>query len=277
VFDVFDIFHWLQPDETPTNTEVSQPPEEVASQPPEETPLLPGERPPVETPITENEIPTIPAVKEIASGEKTVGDSVVFGNFGGREITWQVLAVEDGRALVITQDLIDIRLYNEKPGNIAWESCTLRTWLNADFLNTAFTEDERKAIALTHLENPDNQGYGTDGGADTDDYVFLLSTAEAGVYFSSNDARIARINFSDSIIDDAAKRFDESPYHERLGFSGWSARFQGWNGVAGWWWLRSPGSNSGYAAGVDYQGGISTSGRDNIAGELVRPVLWLEF
>ena len=34
-------------------------------------------------------------------------------------------------------------------------------------------------IEKTHNSNPDNSKYSTDGGSDTDDYVFLLSLDEA--------------------------------------------------------------------------------------------------
>jgi len=206
-----------------------------------------------------------------------VGDTFTLGNYGGQDIAWQVLAIEDGKALVITRDIIDLRAYNDEDTDVTWETCTLRSWLNDDFLNTAFTNDQRNAIALTSLKNNDNPDYGTDGGADTKDYVFLLSIDEVGKYFGSDAARIADLNMSDGLIDDAAHRIDENPYYygDFYTFSEARELILGWNNSAGWWWLRSPGYISAYAANVDTDGSVHVG--DGLAPYPygVCPALWL--
>ena len=68
--------------------------------------------------------------------------------------------------------------YNDAWAAITWETCTLRTYLNGEFYNSFSAEDKAK-IALTHNTNLDNPEYGTDGGNDTEDYIYLLSIAEA--------------------------------------------------------------------------------------------------
>ena len=73
--------------------------------------------------------------------------------------------------------------YNEEWTDVTWETCTLRTWLNEDFYTTAFSKKERGYIAETLVKNEDNPEYGTVGGNDTRDKVFLLSIGEATTYF----------------------------------------------------------------------------------------------
>ena len=77
------------------------------------------------------------------------------------------------------------------------------------------------------------------GAAPTTDHVFLLSIQEANSLFDNDQSRA--------------------------------------NGS--WWWLRSPGYNSGFtAAGVNNDGGIYASGSHvkNASG-CVRPALYLKF
>ena len=58
-----------------------------------------------------------------------------------------------------------------------WGSSSLRRWLNEDFYNTAFSEEEKALIVRTTLTN---RGYSDRFNyADTEDYVFLLSYNEA--------------------------------------------------------------------------------------------------
>jgi hypothetical protein len=63
----------------------------------------------------------------------------------------------------------------------SWADSDVRAWLNGEFYQTAFEENERNRILLTHLENDWNYfdeviaGYRGTGGPDTKDYVYLYS------------------------------------------------------------------------------------------------------
>jgi hypothetical protein len=171
------------------------------------------------------------------------GDAFTFGSYGGKDIEWLVLDVQDDKALVISKKIIDKRDYNKKLESTTWARCDLRKWLKNDFYNQAFNSDERLRIAKTHVSNQYNSPqYGTDGGLDTIDYVFLLSIDEAKRYFSSALARMA--------------------YYD------WRMH---------WWWLRSPGDDSNIAASVNLVGSVVTRGRYVINSDGgVRPALWIE-
>ena len=71
-----------------------------------------------------------------------VGDIVKFGNYHGEGIEWQVLDVKDDKVLLITKYGIDSKLYDEEYGEANWEKCSLRNWLNGEFLNKAFNKEE---------------------------------------------------------------------------------------------------------------------------------------
>lgn len=66
-------------------------------------------------------------------------------------IKWYVLERENGKAFLLCKNAIDCRSYNDTDGDpdLSWETCTLRSWLNNDFYNEAFTPEEQKKILGT--------------------------------------------------------------------------------------------------------------------------------
>lgn len=103
----------------------------------------------------------------------SIGDIVTFGNY-----TWHVINKTKDGCTLLSEKAVTEKSYNEKCEDITWENCTLRQWLNTDFYNQ-FSEEEKAMIAKTKLKNPDNPEYGTKGGNDTEDYIYLLSIDEA--------------------------------------------------------------------------------------------------
>ncbi len=102
--------------------------------------------------------------------------------------------------------------------------------------------------------------YGTDGGEDTEDSIFLLSLKEAYHYFSDSADRMAA----------------PTGYAIRRGASVSSEFLVGNGEGAGWWWLRSSGFSSYCAAYVDFDGDINEDGDGvDMPGGSVRPALWL--
>jgi len=127
------------------------------------------------------------------------GDIINFGTYpqtayGGDDtpIEWIVLDVQEGRALLLSRYGLDVQKYNNEKADVTWESCTLRAWLNSDFMNRAFSEAEQDAIYLTDVDSSPEQCldfqavYGkentAEGGSAVQDKVFLLSYAEANLY-----------------------------------------------------------------------------------------------
>lgn len=198
-----------------------------------------------------------------------VGDIITFGQYeqddnsinGPEEIEWQVLTVENGKALLISKyalDAIPYDLWERGDYYLTWEECSLREWLNEDFYNSAFSNIEKSAIMEVMLSNKDNPVYYCEGGNDTIDRIFLLSIEEAQNYFDSDSARQCK-----SVA--YAKGYNNNT---RIPTD--------WAGNT-WWWLRSPGGISQSAAGITYSGVIDSGGRDmysNIG--VIRPAFWLK-
>ena len=110
-----------------------------------------------------------------------VGDTAQYGSFEGMEIEWRTLAVdtEAKKALLIANDVTAYWAFNDAPAEVTWETCTLRSWLNNEFYNAAFTDEQKAIILDSSIENPANPESGVGAGANTTDKVFLLSYAEA--------------------------------------------------------------------------------------------------
>ena len=176
-------------------------------------------------------------------------------------LRWRVLAVDEKgkKALLVTEKLIDCRRYHNKSEDITWEGCELRNWLNREFFNEAFHEEERVKVDLTRNMNPDNPRYKTVGGNSTADRVFILNFDEAEKNFQSDNDRISEVTSF------ALSRYRQSDDYKIFGET-----------FIGCWWLRSPGNQSNKAADV-YPDGYMFDFGDCVDYEYVavRPALWL--
>lgn len=166
------------------------------------------------------------------------------GKDGEEPICWRTLEVDtnENRVLLIAENLIDCRCYNFQWKDITWEDCSLRKWLNEDFLYEAFTEEERERIVLVSNENPDNTRYFITGGKVTSDKVFLLSLDEAELYFRDDKDRQA-------ILAQYALKGGNTSIDDYSIYS-----------FPGSWWLRSPGGTGSFASLVNPDGVISVIG-----------------
>lgn len=217
----------------------------------------------------------VPNAKPQLPGGAEVGDVVTFGHYyssaDGSEyapIEWIVLARDGKNALLLSRYGLDMQPYNEEYAGALWEDCTLRSWLNGEFMTVAFSKAERKAILTTEVSNDSGQcspEYDTEGGADTQDKVFLLSWAEA-------DAYLGGVPF-DSFCDES--RAAVTAYAQARGVEVAENRQTTDGEPAGKWWLRSPGRQKGYAAQV-YTGGYLTDAYVNETGAAVRPAMWVK-
>ena len=104
--------------------------------------------------------------------EFNIGSSVPFGGY-----QWRILDIQGNAALMITEYMIEQQPYNNCAGDVTWADCSLRKYLNGEFYNK-FTEAEQSRIISVLNKNHDNRWYGSKGGEDTLDYIFLLNIEE---------------------------------------------------------------------------------------------------
>ena len=198
----------------------------------------------------------------------TIKDELVFVKLGG--IDWRVLTVENNKALLISQKILETRPYNTGLQDMTWEWCTLRRYLNSDFYNKLGVA--KTTIAEIRNDNSKNHWYSTSGGNATVDKVFLLSLDELVKYFgdSGDLQKKKRYGWEDSkfVLKLDGYCLHDQYYNERIAKDG--------AGRACWWWLRSSGYDGYYATYVRNDGHVYVLGIDvNNDGGGVRPALWL--
>jgi hypothetical protein len=107
-------------------------------------------------------------------------DIITFGNY-----SWRVLKIECYKALIITENIIELRWYNQDFENITWAECGLRYYLNNEFYSKFGPDEQAKIVAVTN-KNPNNPWFQTTGGGDTIGSIFLLSLEEVCEHFGSS-------------------------------------------------------------------------------------------
>ncbi len=215
--------------------------------------------------------------------EDTNGDGKVDKKDEKTPIKWRVLSVDGDDAFLVADKNLDCQRYNDTDTDVTWETCTMRSWLNGygaesnedgkdysvnNFLSNAFSTDGQSAIRTTKVVNNDNPTYGTEGGNDTADKVYLLSLDEVrnpaygfASHVSTSETRIA-VN----TVYTAGGGEIESTWMSSAG-------------KAEIWWLRSPGFDSNLASGVSRYGYVYAAA-NNLSSVLtnshvVRPALHL--
>ena len=169
-----------------------------------------------------------------------IGDDIFFGTSNGQRLWWTVISTKERTALIISRNNVALMPYHQTYENITWADCTLRKWLNNEFINNCFTPEEQARILPCTNVNDNNPETNTPGGVQTIDKAFLLSINEAKELFENDLARRTLVS----------------------------------------WWLRSPGSTPKNAANVNENGMILPQGAYGVHcdfGPRVRPAMWLKF
>ncbi len=220
---------------------------------------------------------------------------IVFGAYeqdgdesnGPEPIEWEVLEENGNGTFLVSRYVLDCQLYNTKLRDVTWESCTLRSWLNDEFLNKAFTAGEQARIRLTELANPDNTVHGTPGGNNSRDRIFLLSAEEVISHYSFNSWREDdQYGYSQELIIPPTAYaeqqgvtnliIDEEEYDSDLSRLNYSRDCIGRGGAN--WWLRSPGYSSDSACAVFRIGEMGWDYDIYVSKDYVglRPALYIE-
>lgn len=203
----------------------------------------------------------IQSIRSLMLSKAIPGDTVFFGKYeqdydtsnGKEDIKWLVLDKKDDAVLVISKHVLEDKSFGRNDDT--WETCSLRKWLNGDFINDAFSPEEQSKLQITNVSADKNLKFDLDSGNATMDKVFLLSVAEVEKYFISDESRIADLHSAVS----------NEYYSDR-------------------WWLRTSGvsfdtyGKTYYRYGavcIGNTGAVSYGGNpaDNING--VRPAMWL--
>ena len=215
-----------------------------------------------------NKIITNRIAREEEQRKKLPKGSIYF--FGGYD--WRVLDVQNGKALLLIEKELASRQYHISKEVITWERCIRRKYLNYEFIDI-FTDEEKAMIAETKVLNNNNPWYGTEGGNDTLDKIFLLSIEEVVRYLGDSGDLSGRKGWF----------WEDGRYTLKDG-KGWLIN-DGYNSErilknakdeAVWWWLRSPGGIGSYAAFIYSDGTVNLNGnRVDVGSYGIRPALWI--
>ena len=188
------------------------------------------------------------------------GDIIRFGNYANKPIEWIVLKIINNKALIISRNIIDLLPYNEKREDAIWKECSLRRYLNNEFVEKSFSKEEKLLIEQVCVKDTSNRSGEMSRKKETVDMVFCLSLSEVFKYFEFYKDRVA-------IPTEYVKR-KASEYNIRYLLD----EKRG----GGDWWLRSMGIDGFLAPAVGGNGFIMEPG--NLVNSIscgVRPALWI--
>lgn len=228
-----------------------------------------------------------------AIADAAVGDIVYFGSYeqdndsenGTEPVEWYVLDKANGEATLLAVYMLDCQPYHEADEAFTWENCDLRSWLNDEFYDTAFSEQEQAAIVNTKVVNENNPVFGTKGGHNTTDKVWLLSFEEIERYFNIDkdvfedrwDGNMSRQEYAVYCYEQdnrlfamptayaiarGAWTYSEESAQSDLEEYGYDMSYAVGSGT---WWLRSPGTLGDSAWWMRPFGSLGSSHGDLVA------------
>lgn len=169
------------------------------------------------------------------------GEVIQFGKTvdeGSESISWVVLECEDGKALLLSEEVVAYCEFHKKTNTgIEWHESDVCTWLNTEFYEEVFATEEKEKILSTKVQT---KKYGSNSADSVENKVFLLDTREVQEYVS--DTEYARVDTEESV-------------------SGWL--------------LRDKGQNQSYIVYVDKEGNIINSGTEMNKKQGIRPAIWI--
>lgn len=196
-----------------------------------------------------------------------VGEYLIFGSYeqdndpddGKEDIEWLVLNREEDRVLVVSRYILDFKQYNSNDASVSWETCSIRRWLNNDFLNEAFTPEEQRAIQPTVASFEKDSTEEPPEGEPVD-MVYLMSQSEVYKYFDSDEAR--KCSPTDYAIAQGARTGSVLTSEGK---------------PSGWWWLRLHAESNWHAACVNLDGSVYHLDLIlELAYDGVRPAMWID-
>lgn len=161
---------------------------------------------------------------------------ITFGNYHGKPLEWKVILTHGNRCLILAEKPVDYMYFHPERDEIAWNNCFLRKWLNRQFLEEAFTLQERMMILISkHACNTDPR-WDHENGPDTKDKAFVFSLKELEEYLPKKEDRA----------------------------------------IGEWWWLRGHGCSNLNQQAVYEDGTVYVNGVSSNSAEVgVRPAMWI--
>ena len=203
----------------------------------------------------------IQLIESPVHGGITTGSVIYFGQYTKSDnskapIQWRVMGVEDGKATLLSDKILEYTRYDGWPINgwpiNVWIGSAICSYLNDGFLTTAFTTEEQGYIAT--YSNVQEHGYSEANTFTPNQKIVLPSVNEVkdGGTFGWN-------TISDKVAQNA-DGYRGTPIYSNFDKS---------------WWLRSPGDGNDVAAYITSKGYVNDYGKRLDGHSGVRPALKL--
>ena len=198
-----------------------------------------------------------------------VGDIVRFGTYEincttgnfDEDIEWIVVAKEGNQYMLVSKYVIDSHCFNATNVDTTWETSSVRTWLNGEFVQKAFNADELERLNTTSVDT---------NGKKTEDKVFLLSKAEFDQYLTDKTKVVLNTTYA-STIKKVSRYDEETKVDGQRVITSYSTA----------WLLRDVTSTT-VENSVNYQAltvnnkGVAEGGHDVTKSDAgIRPVIWV--
>lgn len=173
-------------------------------------------------------------------------------------LVWRIIYnYGNGTLLIVSDQVIDSKPYNESAQNVTWESSSVRSWLNGDFYKTAFGGLSTGSILTTAVDNSAGSSLFSYDQPNTEDKVFLLSYGDLineSYNFNTNPQ-----------YDDPQRRATSTEYAQSKGTA---------SGYCNWWTRSTNGSQVQYVLASDgCVGTCHSPASANSTGYGIRPAM----
>lgn len=177
-------------------------------------------------------------------------EKIRFGNYKGSSIIWRILKKDMDSLLLLSEYALDNKCFHDQFTKITWEHCSLRKWLNNEFITEAFSDDEKDMILPVEH-----------GREKYIDYAFCLNITECLKFLPDEEDRICY-----------SSEYVRSKEDYKVNWDYFEGRCI--------WWLRSMGCRfENYAVYVERHGELNPYSSECIGAEviddylLVRPAI----
>ncbi|MBP5311519.1 MAG: hypothetical protein J6112_01640 [Clostridia bacterium] len=205
-----------------------------------------------------------------------VGDIITFGSWdqdgkdGGEPVSWIVLCQGVGKTFVLSEKILENQCFKnpteeDKYPTALYKDSDLRTFLNGEFYEGAFTAEEKASILTAKIKSEYKDEHFFELTYETEDKVFPLSREEAARYVCGVGTYIFGYP--------TQRVLDENPYI--------LSSISDVPGVekAASWWLRDMGTESSKTAAYVYTATYQRKNYDTKVYEKsgVRPAMWIVY
>ena len=92
-------------------------------------------------------------------------------------VRWWAIGEDTGRIVLMSENIIDTKPLADTFSAVTWDVSDLRDWLNDDFYNKAFTDNDKKHITMHFTPASNNYYFDVTTGADTYNKIGIITSA----------------------------------------------------------------------------------------------------